>query len=229
MKIDEIYRMPQDEFPGGKKDLADQGKNLAGLKPLPGNNRFRYNIVNIQQDPTIQVWDAKGTDASLDKPQMVGALLLNSAEDKFPLKGAVRIQAITVDEDYRGQGIAKALYEIALKIMKRPVISGFEQTAGGRRNWVSIAQTAGVEVHGYLKIQDELISDQEIDDLMGKLGAQYLGNMKNWGKMYRVFTFDVQSAKSGQELEAAIKNRLSQVYDHDSEFVVGLYAVWSGK
>jgi GNAT superfamily N-acetyltransferase len=229
MRINEIYRMSQQEFPGGKQALAGQEKDIKGLKPLPGNNRFQYNIINVQQDPTIQIWDQKGTDAEFGDPQMVGALLLNSVEDTFPLKGAVRVQAITVDEDYRGQGIAKELYEIALKVMKRPVVSGFDQTAGGRRNWISLTQMPGVRVHGYLEIEDELIGDGEIDDLMGKLGAQYLGDTKNWGRLYRVFTFDVQSAKSGQELEAAIENRLSQLYDHDSEFIVGLYAVWGGK
>ena len=228
MRISEIKKMPQQDFPGGKKDLDAHGKDTTGLKPLPGS-KFQYNIISGDEGPTIQIWDPEGPDANPGDPHLVGALLTNSAEEYFPLKGAVRVQAITVDEDYRGQGIANALYKIVLDIMKRPLISGFEQTPGGRKNWFNISQMPGVEVNGFVKILDKDIHSRQIDLLMGKLGAQYIGQTTNWGRLFRFFAFDIRASKKSKELVSTVRSRLSKIYNEADEIVVGLYAVRGGK
>lgn len=168
----------------------------------------------------------------------------------FPLKNALQVGTITVDEDYRGVGLAKALYGIVLTIMKRPLLAGTSQTPGGRRNWVSLSRIPGVEMKGYVTIDDseltttsnlDAIDDKDdlryakaenrrtekrIDIIMGKLGGQYIGS--NNSRHY--FAFDVQPNTTEKELKAYINTNLSKVYqDWDGDNYTGLMAVWTGK
>jgi GNAT superfamily N-acetyltransferase len=176
--------------------------------------------------------------------QLIGKLVVSDVKG-FPLRRAVQVDTITVDEDYRGIGIAKALYGIVLTIMKRPLLAGSSQTPGGRKNWVSLASIPGVETKGYISIdEDDLRTrnvsssnpdrnflnnqnkqvDKIIDTVMGQLGGQYIGKSR-FGDDY--FAFDVQPNTTGTELEAYVKTKLSAVYgNYNSE--TGLYAVWTG-
>ena len=181
--------------------------------------------------------------------QLVGELTVEKAKS-FPLKNAVKVGTITVDEDYRGIGLAKALYGIVLTILKRPLLAGTSQTPGGRKNWVSIAGIPGVEMKGYVTL-DELDlhtakikpndtawqksqnknhnkrTEQNIDTIMGQLGGQYIGK-GSFGGQY--FAFDVKPNTTGKELEAAVKTRLSAVYSGlNTDYNSGLYAIWTGK
>jgi len=82
---------------------------------------------------------------------------------------------------------------------------------------------------GYLAIKDTVIDDSDIDTLMGKLGAQYIGDTKIYGSQYRYFSFAVQSDNTGRELEAAVKTRISKLYDgQDLRVRTGMYAIWQG-
>jgi len=179
--------------------------------------------------------------------KLIGQLTVNDVSSSFPLPGAVQVGTITVDEDYRGMGLAKALYGIVLTIMKRPLLAGSSQTPGGRRNWLSLSQIPGVEMKGYFKVDDYDLetrdtskldnasdkrwaasqnerADKTINTIMGELGGQYIGASK-WGSHY--FAFDVKPNTSKQELEAYVNTKLSQVYGgyYSSS---GLYAVWAG-
>jgi hypothetical protein len=143
------------------------------------------------------------------------------------------VGTITVDEDYRGLGIAKALYGIVLTIMKRPLLAGSSQTPGGRRNWLSLSQIPGVEVRGWLRIDDDDLdprqvsgAEKNIDTLMGRLGAQYLG--KGAYRGHQFFSFDVQPGRTGKELEAVVKTQLNRLYNESYHVTTGLYAVWNG-
>jgi hypothetical protein len=143
-----------------------------------------------------------------------------------------------VDEDYRGVGIAKALYGIVLTILKRPLLAGTSQTPGGRRNWVSLAGIPGVEMKGYISFDEDDLdtrrnpysmttpakANKNIDTIMGQLGGQYIGKSR-FGDVY--FAFDVKPNTTGTELEAHVKTKLSAVYgNYNSD--AGLYAVWTG-
>ncbi len=177
--------------------------------------------------------------------QLIGKLSVEEVNG-FPLRRAVQVNTITVDEDYRSMGLAKALYGIVLTIMKRPLLAGSSQTPGGRKNWVSLASIPGVEMKGYVSIDEYDLqtrdvsrnnpdrgflnsqnkqADKIIDTVMGQLGGQYIGKSR-FGDAY--FAFDVKPNTTGTELEAYVKTKLSAVYgNYNSE--TGLYAVWTGQ
>ena len=170
---------------------------------------------------------------------LVGKLSVGLIGKDFPIPGAVQVGTITVDEDYRGRGIAKALYGIVLTIMKRVLVAGSSQTPGGRQNWVSLSQIPGVEMKGYVVVEDyELDADpaynnkrrvqkveQTIDTIMGQLGGQHIGDSRG----YHYFAFDVQPTTTGQELQAYVDTKLSRVYTNNySSDGAGLFARWVG-
>jgi GNAT superfamily N-acetyltransferase len=106
--------------------------------------------VQLRREPSwafsrrLRQWQERQT--GLESPgQLIGKLSVEQEKD-FPLRRAVQVSTITVDEDYRGVGIAKALYGIVLTILKRPLLAGTSQTPGGRRNWVSLASIPGVQM-----------------------------------------------------------------------------------
>lgn len=170
---------------------------------------------------------------------LVGKLSVEALGRDFPIKGAVQVGTITVDEDYRGRGIAKALYGIVLTIMKRVLVAGSSQTPGGRQNWASLSQIPGVEMKGYIVVENYDIdanpqynnkrtakrAEETIDTIMGQLGGQYIGN--SYGSHY--FAFDVQPATTGKELQAYVDTKLNRVYTNGySSEGAGLFARWTG-
>jgi hypothetical protein len=172
--------------------------------------------------------------------QLIGKLSVSDAK-YFPLKGAVQVDTITVDEDYRGMSLAKALYGIVLTIMKRPLLAGSSQTPGGRRNWLSLASIPGVEMKGYFSMDEEELDpvaakgpysmttpaqvNKNIDIIMGQLGGQHMGKGRHDDEY---FAFDVKPDTTKQELKAYVDTKLSKVYGgYNSD--TGLYAVWTGQ
>ena len=183
----------------------------------------------------VEDWNRANKKALNTPGQLVGKLSITPHES-FPLPNAVQVDTITVDEDYRGQGIAKALYGIVLTIMKRPLVAGDSQTPGGRRNWVGLASIPGVEIKGYVGFEKQDLdpntrippqnkqAERNIDTVMGQLGGDYIGQIPS-GRQF--FAFDVQPNTTGQQLEAYVKTQLSKIYG-DTDFYAGLYATWSG-
>ena len=157
------------------------------------------------------------------EPALIGQLTLNS--EKFPIKGALTVDAITVDEDYRNMGIAKALYGIVLSIMKRPLVAGSSQTPGGQKNWVSLSQIPGVEVYGYAMVEDDAM-EEYTDTIMGKLGGDYMGSSGG----YHFFRFNVKPNTTGNQLKTYVNQRAIQIYGEGWDPVIGgLYAIWTGR
>lgn len=198
----------------------------------------------------IQQRDAK-RKAEFDQApgKLIGQLTVNGVDRSFPLPGAVQVGTITVDEDYRGGGIAKALYGVVLTIMKRPLLAGSSQTPGGRRNWMSLSQIPGVQMKGYMRIDDDDLQTRDpsnlgrfddkrriasqnkavenrIDTIMGKLGGEHIGQNKS-GRHY--FAFDVKPNTTKQELQAYVDTNLSKVYSGEYSSGGGLYAIWTGQ
>jgi len=104
------------------------------------------------------------------------------------------VNTITVDESYRGVGLAKALYGIVLSIMKRPLIAGSSQTSGGRKIGSSFAMFR-VEMKGYFAVREHDFVDETIDTIMGRLGGQYIGEDY---RGYVFFAFDVRTEYNRQ-------------------------------
>jgi ribosomal protein S18 acetylase RimI-like enzyme len=201
----------------------------------------------------IQQQDAKRKAAFDRSPgKLIGQLTVDAVDRSFPLPGAVQVGTITVDEDYRGVGIAKALYGVVLTIMKRPLLAGSSQTPGGRRNWLSLSQIPGVQMKGYVRVDDSdfetrdtsdgfssrdkrWIANQnkavenKIDTIMGKLGGQHIGAVAGRYDSKHYFAFDVKPNTSTQELQAYVDTNLSRVYTSGyTGSDGGLYAVWTG-
>lgn len=273
-QLDEIERLRPSDYTGGKSYLYS-GNGAKQFKKLPGGSGLLYSIEGSRGDPTIKLWDpntktadpkprkdpyefASEFNARLKKweerqrsgkkiPQIIGKLSLETPYS-FPLQGALQVGTITVDEDYRGMGLAKALYGIVLTIMKRPLVAGDSQTPGGRKNWVSLSQIPGVEMKGFIAVNDHELSmrpgendfdapykkyiqkintgrEKNIDVIMGELGGQYIGEKHDM----HYFAFDVQPNTTGTELEAYVKQKMVSVYGRKSEYGGGLYAVWTGQ
>jgi len=272
--VQEIERIPQGAYSGGKASLYDKqvGKQI---KKLPGGSGFlystsegRYGGIDIklwdtngadyiaQKERGVQpkpvrgrgesrfvydrrLWDWQRAQKDLNTPgQLIGKLSVSTVYG-FPLKGAVQVDTITVDEDYRGGGIAKALYGIVLTIMKRPLLAGSSQTPGGRKNWVSLAGIPGVQMKGYVSFDEDDLdtrpspysmttpaqANKNIDTIMGELGGQHIGRGR-YGDDY--FAFDVKPNTTGTELEAYVDTKLSKVYGNYNSST-GLYAIWTGQ
>lgn len=231
MKISEIERLTKHDYEGGKDVLqwTDKSKKVG---KLPGGSGFTYSVKQLGGDVSVKIYDPANNGDVIGKLELEPSL-------GFPDRRALQVHTITVDEDYRGQGIAKALYGIVLSIMKRPLLAGDSQTPGGRRNWVSLSQIPGVEMMGYISVTPYDLETnpnqagalrakrnaQHIDTIMGQLGGQYIGKGK-WGNHY--FAFQVQPNATGKELEAAVKQKLATVYNERGDIGSGLYAVWNG-
>lgn len=228
--------------PNGK-DFIQAKQRGAEPRPVIQRHEDNWRFHNRVRD-----WERE--QRKLKAPgQLIGELTVEKAKS-FPLKNAVKVGTITVDEDYRGIGLAKALYGIVLTILKLPLLAGTSQTPGGRKNWVSIAGIPGVEMKGYVSLHEldlhtaktkpndaewtkrfnkkqNIRTEQNIDTIMGQLGGQYIGKGSLGGQY---FAFDVKPNSTGKELESAVKTKLSTVYTSiDTDYYSGLYAVWSGK
>jgi GNAT superfamily N-acetyltransferase len=266
--LPEIERLTVGGYEGGKKYLyAPQTKKLT---PLPGGSGLLYHVGGSNYSPMVTMWDPEGLDGAQEpgrrnpnelsseyqarlkkwkaqqargvkQPQLIAKLALSAVDQRFPIPGALQVETITVDEDYRGRGLAKALYGIVLSIMRRPLLAGKSQTPGGRRNWASLSQIPGVEVNGYVAIDDYDLdpandpsplgkkqSEAMIDTLMGRLGAEYIGADTRGRTSQRFFAFPVQPNQTGAEMEAMVKTGLSKIYGQSSAVETGLYAIWNG-
>ena len=135
-KVNEIARIPQGDF--GDKDTLTPMPIRPKTRPLPGGSRFSYAV--NKKDPEfmeIMIFDGDTLAAELD----LGATL-------DPLK-TWQVETIATDPDYRGQGLGKALYGIALTILKLTLEAGETQTKHGQAMWLMLNSIPGVEVLGY--------------------------------------------------------------------------------
>jgi GNAT superfamily N-acetyltransferase len=136
----EIARIPQSELGGwGDKDtLEPMTTPPKDRKPLPGGSGFTYAV--NRGDPEfmeIMIFDGDTLAAELD---------LFATLD--PMK-TWRVETVITDPDYRGRGMGKALYGIALSILKLTIEAGEQQTKFGQQMWLMLSSIPGVEVLGY--------------------------------------------------------------------------------
>jgi GNAT superfamily N-acetyltransferase len=132
----EIARIPQGDF--GDKDTLRPMPTKPKTKPLPGGSQFSYAV--NKKDPEfmeIMIFDGDTLVAELD---------LSATLD--PLKTWI-VETIAVDPDYRNRGLGKALYGIALTILKLTLEAGATQTKFGQAMWIMLNSIPGVEVLGY--------------------------------------------------------------------------------
>lgn len=224
----EIEAIPAGIYTGGKESLQDFNNiNPSLLKPLPGGSGLAYAVENAGYLTRILI-------VNPEKNPTDAVAILELTNGELPGAKPLQVESITVDEDYRGRGLAKALYGIVLTIMKRPLIAGSAQTPGGRRNWLSLASIPGVEVKGVVQLgnreldvrkrpsggTNEYHVNKRIDNLM-QLGGQFIGK----DKYSTYWAFDVVTGNG--QLEPAVKNSLSKLYGYDVPTT--LVATWTGR
>lgn len=244
MRLYEIKRLDTDSYTGGKRDIEDIPVSKK-LMPLPGGTGFKYQVDRSGNGFSVSI-DIVALNVEVPKPseprswwspaekkksiaaiaawnqnsignKVIGRLSL-SAIRRGPLPDMYEVDYITVDEDYRGQSLAKSLYGIAISILHFNLVSGDSQTPGGRRNWISLSKVPGCEVVGLLSIRNQDLdpdehwaTDDEVSETMDSLmtiGCDYLGKRsdKHW------FYFPI--TVSTDEIAAAVENDV-KVY-HDS-------------
>ena len=226
--LNEIEQISQQFFTGGKDELARyKAPSKKQLRPLPGGTDLMYSISNDSHGSYVTIVDPGMP--GITRPTVVASLSLVPGL----LPDSVQVGMITVDEDYRGRGLARALYGIVLTIMKKTLISGSSQTPGGRRNWLSLASIPGVEVKGLVALSnrdtDTTVGDPKsrynkyvektIDRVM-ELGGQFVSRNKN----FNLWAFDVVPGKG--QLQPVVRNALSKLYGYDSDAL--LMATWTG-
>jgi GNAT superfamily N-acetyltransferase len=134
--IMEIARIPQGDF--GDKDTLRAPMYDIEKKPLPGGSGFTYAVGKTGTgDIEIMIFDSDTLAAELD---------LFETQD---VTGAWRVNTVAVNPEYRGRGLGKALYGIALSILKLTLEAGDTQTRHGQRMWLMLNSIPGVEVMGY--------------------------------------------------------------------------------
>lgn len=135
-ELDEIYRIPQGDF--GDADTIVPPKHDVEKKELPGGSGLTYAVDKTSpEDLEIMIFDGDTLAAELD------------LFDTRDVTGAWRVSTVAVNPKYRGQGLGKALYGIALSILKLTLEAGDTQTKHGQQMWLMLNSIPGVEVMGY--------------------------------------------------------------------------------
>jgi GNAT superfamily N-acetyltransferase len=167
MRFYEIARIPQGDF--GDKDTLRQPDYKIKKKPLPGGSGYTYAV--NKKDPEfmeIMIFDSDTLVAELD----LGATL-------DPLK-TWQVETVATDPDYRGRGLGKALYGIALNILKLTLEAGDTQTKHGQAMWIMLNSIPGVEVKGYTM--------EPTSEYRPRPGDNVVDQNKTWTR----FTFPVE-------------------------------------
>jgi len=137
--LGEIARIPQSELGDwGEKGTLEPPKDPVKKKELPGGSGYTYavekdNTGNIE----IMIFDGEKLAAELD---------LFETQDPLNTWG---VETVVVERPYRGQGLGKALYGIALSILGLTIEAGQTQTKHGQHMWLMLNSIPGVEVMGY--------------------------------------------------------------------------------
>jgi GNAT superfamily N-acetyltransferase len=171
-KLDEISRIPQGDF-GDENTLTAPKYNIK-KKPLPGGSNFTYAVGKPDpEELEIMIFDGDTLAAELD---------LFYTQDKTK---AWRVSTVAVNPQYRSQGLGKALYGIALSILKLTLEAGDTQTKHGQRMWLMLNSIPGVEVVGY--------NMEPTSKYQARSGDQIIDQNQTWTR----YTFPVRPGTHG--------------------------------
>jgi len=178
--VNEIARIPQSELGDwGEEGTIVPPEHPVEKKPLPGGSKFTYAVdKNSQGNLEILIFDGEKLAAELD---------LFETGDVLNTWG---VETIVVERPYRGQGLGKALYGIALSILKLTIEAGSTQTRHGQQMWLMLNSIPGVEVKGYTMVPTAKYQPNKNDTIVKQ--------DKDWTR----YTFPVhpgkQSMRSGR-------------------------------
>jgi len=197
-QVKEIARIPQGDF-GDKDTLIAPTTLPKNRKPLPGGSNFTY-AVNKKDPEYMEIM-------IYDQDQLVAELDLFATLDPLKTWG---IETVAVDPDYRGQGLGKALYGIALSILKLTLEAGETQTKHGQAMWIMLNSIPGVEVKGYAM--------EPTKEYRPKPGDTVVDQNDTWTR----YTFPVEPGKRSMRST----RRGTGIY---SSQYVSMIAKWTGR
>jgi len=195
-KLDEIARIPQGDY-GDEGTLAGDVPRVK-RKPLPGGSGYTYGV-NKKDPEYMEIM-------IFDEDKLVAEMDLSHTRD--PLK-TWQVENVATDPAYRGQGLGKALYGIALSILKLTVEAGETQTKHGQRMWIMLNSIPGVEVQGYAM--------EPTAEYRARPGDEVVDQNKTWTR----YTFPVEP---GQRSMRSTR-RGTGIY---SSHYVSMIARWTG-
>jgi GNAT superfamily N-acetyltransferase len=166
-ELNEIARIPQGDF--GDADTLTAPKYDVEKKELPGGAGFTYAVGKPNaEDLEIMIFDGDTLAAELD---------LFYTRDET---NAWRVSTVAVNPKYRSRGLGKALYGIALSILRLTLEAGDTQTKHGQRMWVMLNSIPGVKVMGY--------NMERTAKYKPRLGDEIISQGKDWTR----YTFPVR-------------------------------------
>lgn len=222
-EITEIIKLPKSGATVYRRDFEPVDREmLRNSRPVSENSSLRYYRDIRSDGQTISIIDPEIS-------HVLGYMSLFPMYN-FPLSKAFSVEFIAVHPSYRGRGIARSLYGVALSILEFTLLAGSDQTPGGRRNWLSLNSIPGVEVRGYIPVSDDDFDGHnkefdELIDIVMELGGEYIG--KGTGKYGTTHYFSFDVVPGTGELEMAVKTKL-KLYGFSKLTNPGLYAVWTG-
>jgi GNAT superfamily N-acetyltransferase len=192
----EIARIPQGDY--GDEGTISGDVPRVKKRPLPGGSGLTYGV--NRKDPEfmeIMIFDGDTIAGELD----LGATL-------DPLK-TWRVESVVAAPEYKGRGIGKALYGIALSILKLTLETGETQTKHGQRMWIMLNSIPGVEVLGYAM--------EPTDEYRARPGDHIVSQNNRWTR----YTFPVEPGKRSMRST----RRGTGIY---SSHYVSMIARWAG-
>ena len=195
--IMEIARIPQGDF--GDEDTVTPPKYNIKKKPLPGGAGFSYAVNNKDPEFTeIMIFDGDTIAAEMDVFATMDPL------------HTWKVETVATAPAYRGRGLGKALYGIALTILKLTLEAGDTQTKHGQRMWLMLNSIPGVEVQGYAM--------EPTAEYRARPGDRIVNQNDTWTR----YTFSVEPGKRSMRST----RRGTGIY---SSQYVSMIARWTGQ
>jgi GNAT superfamily N-acetyltransferase len=155
MRLYEIARIPAGDF--GDEETLRAPKNPVEKKPLPGGSGFTYAIDRpTPESIEIMIFDGDTLAAEMD---------LGYTQDELK---TWQVDSVVTAPTYRGRGLGKALYGIALSVLKLTLEAGQTQTKHGQAMWLMLNSIPGVEVMGYDMAPTKQYSARPGDKIVSK-------------------------------------------------------------
>ena len=217
----EIHRLKAEEFPAGRAWLDDNSYSYDSKKlkwhPYPGS-QTEWAIATNKGAPDVLLAHER---------KVIGHLQLTELKKISWPERAYDILTVTVDEKYKGKGLAPVMYYIALTKLG-PLLLGSQHTPGGAKLALSISKVPGIKVRGFLILRKSSFHPEEraerkleIEEELRASKARIIGQTSDGAD---VWSFAVKPGTVELEAVPGI-----DLYDLSiSHEDLGVYATWVG-
>ena len=161
--LNEIAKIPQSELGDwGESGTLEPPKGKVNKKELPGGSGYTYAVKKNTADDSLMIMIFDGEKLAAELDVFETGDILNTWS----------VESIVVERPYRGQGLGKALYGIALSVLKLTLEAGQTQTRHGQAMWLMLNSIPGVEVQGYTMVPTDKYQAHK-DDRIVKQDEQW--------------------------------------------------------